>query len=294
MLAQDALFQAVAGVEQHPHRDGLVGEHLDAADVARLVVVGDRRDRALVALEHLDHDEGGVGEQGAAPAPRPERADRGQRQQRGVDRQDRPLRRKIVGGRSGRRRHQDAVGDQFGHAFALVDQDAQARRLIGLAEQRDFVDGVMKMHHAVDVGGAHQQRMDHGFPRRRQPGVQVVGGEFVHQEADGAAMHAVDRLARAHVLMQRLQHQAVAAERHHDIGIGGIVIAVELDQLRQRLLGLGACARDEGDPVISLGAGHGIAGSFSRAGTGCAGVVYTTLPGLVEMSPERSSLTCLR
>jgi len=41
LFAQDALFQAVAGIEQHPHRDGLVGEHLDAADIARLVVVGD-------------------------------------------------------------------------------------------------------------------------------------------------------------------------------------------------------------------------------------------------------------
>ena len=55
LLAQDALFQAVAGVEQHPHRDGPVGKHLDPADVARLVVVGHRRHRALVALEHLDH-----------------------------------------------------------------------------------------------------------------------------------------------------------------------------------------------------------------------------------------------
>ncbi len=50
LLAQDALFQAVAGIEQHPHRDGLVGKHLDAADVARLIVIGHRRDRALVAL----------------------------------------------------------------------------------------------------------------------------------------------------------------------------------------------------------------------------------------------------
>jgi hypothetical protein len=30
------------------------------------------------------------------------------------------------------------------------------------------------------------------------------------------------------------------------------------------LLGLGACARYEGDPVISLGRGHGIAGSSGR------------------------------
>src|SRR3954452_1122410 len=36
LLAQDALFQAVTGVEQHPHRDRLVREHLDPADVASL------------------------------------------------------------------------------------------------------------------------------------------------------------------------------------------------------------------------------------------------------------------
>src|SRR5216683_5452059 len=53
LLAQNALLQAVAGIEQHPHRDGLVGEHLDAADIARLVVVGDGGDRPLVALQHL-------------------------------------------------------------------------------------------------------------------------------------------------------------------------------------------------------------------------------------------------
>src|SRR5260370_461016 len=77
-------------------------------------------------------------------------------------------------------------------------------------------------------------------------------------------MHAIDRLARTHVLMQRLQHQSIAAQRHHDVGVGRIVVAVKLDQLRQRLLGLGACARDEGDPVISLGTGHGIASSYWR------------------------------
>ncbi len=79
-------------------------------------------------------------------------------------------------------------------------------------------------------------------------------------------MHAVDRLVRAHVPVQRLQHQAVAAERHHDVGVCGIVIAVQLRQLRQRRLRLRAWARDEGDPVISLGAGHGISGSSRRAG----------------------------
>ena len=83
-----------------------------------------------------------------------------------------------------------------GHAFALVDHDTQPRRLVGLAKQRHFVDGVMNVNRAVDVGGAHQQRMDHGFGRRREPRVQIVGGEFVHQKADGAAVHAVDRLSQ--------------------------------------------------------------------------------------------------
>src|SRR3981081_4586768 len=64
--------------------------------------------------------------------------------------------------------------------------------------------------------------------------------------------------------MQSLQHQSVAAERHHDIGVGGIVIAVELYQLCKRLLGLRDGARDEGDPVISLRASHEIAGSYWR------------------------------
>src|SRR6266699_6149303 len=74
LLAQDALFQAVAGIEQHPHRDGLVGKHLDAADIAGLVVIGDGGDRAFFALEHFDDDKGSIGEQGAAPAARAERA----------------------------------------------------------------------------------------------------------------------------------------------------------------------------------------------------------------------------
>jgi hypothetical protein len=105
------------------------------------------------------------------------------------------------------------------HALALVDQDAQARRLVALAEQGDFIDGMVDMHDAMDVGRAHQKRMDHRFLRVGEPTTQVVGTELVHQEADGAAMHAVDRGSRPHILVQRLQHQSVTAERHHDIGV---------------------------------------------------------------------------
>src|ERR1700682_889742 len=85
-------------------------------------------------------------------------------------------------------------------------------------------------------------------------------------------MHAVDRLARMHLLMQRLQHQSVPPPWPPARGVGGIVIAVEIDELRQRSLRLGAGARHERDPVISLGAGHGIAdSSWRESRIGCAG-----------------------
>src|SRR5260370_33075738 len=50
LLAQNAFFQAVTGVEQHPHRDGLVGEDRDPADNRRLVVGGQLHDTALAAI----------------------------------------------------------------------------------------------------------------------------------------------------------------------------------------------------------------------------------------------------
>ncbi len=55
LLAQDALFQAVAGVEQHPHRDGLVREHLDAgADhVCVQVLIGADVDDDLAVLASI-------------------------------------------------------------------------------------------------------------------------------------------------------------------------------------------------------------------------------------------------
>src|SRR5215813_8407252 len=68
---------------------------------------------------------------------------------------------KIVGGRSGRGCHQHPVGDQFAQPLLAVDQDAQARRLIGLAIEENVVEG-MKLHRgAVIVVGAHEQRVDY-------------------------------------------------------------------------------------------------------------------------------------
>ena len=81
----------------------------------------------------------------------------------------------------------------------------------------------------------------------RQPFGQFFLGEFVHQEADGAAMHAVDRLAGFHELVQGLQHQAVAAERDDHVGLRGVGIAVALFEPRVGLARLRRLAGDEGD-----------------------------------------------
>ena len=73
----------------------------------------------------------------------------------------------------------------------------------------------------------------------------VAIGIFVHQEADRAAVHAVDRLRRVHDPVQRLQHQAVAAERDDDVGVLGRAVAVARDELLARLLRLRARSRPE-------------------------------------------------
>ena len=80
----------------------------------------------------------------------------------------------------------------------------------------------------------------------RQAFRQVVRGILVHEEADGAAVHAVDRLARLHEPVQGLQHEPVAAQRHDDIGVLGGDVAIAGGQPFERLLRLPDGAGDEG------------------------------------------------
>jgi hypothetical protein len=82
--------------------------------------------------------------------------------------------------------------------------------------------------------------------------------------------------------MKRLQHQSVAAERHHDISVGGRVITISRDKLRKRRLGFGAGTGDKGDPIISLWLAHEH-GSHWRGKAVPPWVVYTTLAVLVEI-----------
>ena len=163
------------------------------------------------------------------------------------------LRGQIIGGGACRRCHQNAVGDQFGEPFLSIDQDAQVRRLRALPEQRHLVDGAMLVDAPLRVARLHDQGMDDGDMRGRQSLGQALLDEFIHQEADGAAMHAVDRLAGIHELVQGLQHQPVAAERDNNVGLGGVGVAVALFQPRIGLARLGRLAGDEGDMLETLG-----------------------------------------
>src|SRR5262249_39929862 len=81
--------------------------------------------------------------------------------------------------------------------------------------------------------------------------MQMLGAVLVHQEADGATVHAIDRLAGAHEAMQGLQHEAVAAERHDHVGSLGRGVAVVLAQPRAGLLGFGIEACHEGYVLVA-------------------------------------------
>jgi hypothetical protein len=64
-------------------------------------------------------------------------------------------------------------------------------------------------------------------------------------------VHAIDRLAGGHKAVQRLQHEAVAAERDDHVRALGRGVAVALAEARARLLGLGIEACHEGDLLVA-------------------------------------------
>src|SRR5262249_24325803 len=91
-------------------------------------------------------------------------------------------------------------------------------------------------------------------------------------------MHAIDRLAGIHELVQGLQHQPVAAKRDNDIGFGGISIAIALFEPRRGLARFWGPAGDEGNVLKRLGLlAHSRDLPMERAV-----LVYTTWPSIVE------------
>ena len=123
------------------------------------------------------------------------------------------MRRQVIGGAAGGRRHQDAVADQFGHAHLAVDPDAQLCRLTGLSQQGNFIDRDRSCRVSLDILNRHFQRAQFdllgGGEALDQAGLAV----FVHQEPDRTAVHPVNRYVAFEKCVQGFEHMAVAAER---------------------------------------------------------------------------------
>jgi hypothetical protein len=88
--------------------------------------------------------------------------------------------------------------------------------------------------------------VDHGPLGGVDPLQQVVLAVLVHQEADRAAVHAVDRRLALQGVVQGLQHEAVAAQGHDHLGAVFADVAVAGLQALHRLLRLGAVTGLEG------------------------------------------------
>ena len=112
--------------------------------------------------------------------------------------------------------------------------------------------------------GLHLERPDGLGDRRLDALRQPLLAELVHQEADGAAVHAVDALARAHGLAQRLQQETVAAQRHHHVGFGDAVLAVDRRHPRRRLAGVFGLGGNEGVGRVRVSASVPAGGRFRR------------------------------
>src|SRR5580700_12054137 len=90
-----------------------------------------------------------------------------------------------------------------------------------------------------------------------QPFGEAVVGKLVHQEADCAAVHAIDRLAGIHEPLQGRQHEAVAAERDDDVGGLRPGVAIAADEPAAGLLRRRHAAGDEGD-ALETGCGSAL------------------------------------
>ena len=217
------------GIEHHEKLDVTGFFDFDLDDLAGFEMVGDGRDRTLIGFVHGDGDVGLVRHQRAAPAPRAKRADGRQREQRCVDRKDGSMRRQVIGGRARGRRDEDAVANQFFHPYLAVDGDLKLGRLMPFAKERDFVDRELLVGLAIAVVGDHGERMDAGDIGGGKPFHEADFIVAVHQEADGPAVHAVDRGFVVDEAVQGLQHQAIAAERDNGVGAIGRHVAITLD-----------------------------------------------------------------
>ncbi len=142
---------------------------------------------------------------------------------------------------------------------------------MGLAPQRHLVDGQGAPHLARPVHRRHGQGIDDRFFGRSDPLDQAVFLEVVHQEADRAEVHAVDRTVQSQGPVQGIQHEAVAAQGDDDVGVGEVRLAVAGLQASERLLGVGPIARDEGEAqaILAHGANKAARGQACQTARAC-------------------------
>jgi len=131
------------------------------------------------------------------------------------------------------------------------------RDLLGLAQQRDFVERERGDFRAGLVDRFGDQRMQRRFLRARQALRQIVDVMMIHQKAYRAELHAVDRQSARDMAMQRAQHETVATERDDDVRLVERRIAVTRFQRRQRgLRFIGLCG-NEGNAMRVHGSSQG-------------------------------------
>jgi hypothetical protein len=77
LLGDDAFVEGVAGIEQERQFAVLSDLQADFGDVAQLLLIGHRTDRALVGLVHTEGYSATIRENRALPAPRSKCRNRG-------------------------------------------------------------------------------------------------------------------------------------------------------------------------------------------------------------------------
>jgi len=144
--------------------------------------------------------------------------------------------RQVVGGRSGRRGHHDAVTGELFHAYSVIDRDLEAGGLGRLTQQRDFIDGQRSVSFAMGIGCDHAE----GNDARPLGGIDALDQSFeavvIHQESHGSAVHAVNGLVVIETAAERIEHRPIAANSDDHVGVLFRYVSVKSLQLRQGFL----------------------------------------------------------
>ena len=116
-----------------------------------------------------------------------------------------------------------------------------------MPQQTDLVERQCLLDGARSGDGVHPQRVQFRRLGARQAARQVVLAVGVHQKADRPAIHPVNRDVQRQHLMDRLQHEPVAAQRHDNSGLGQRTLTVAGDHPIARIRGDGGRGGDKGD-----------------------------------------------